>query len=581
LGFDWFEAGNTRGEVRHIEVFNDFGSPLDPQVFSCGGNRYLPNHIPWAPPHYGSLGVGGDAMALRVNMDAMIRREDFAREIKGEPPPDTIRELNLSMLLADAPIRRQLRKPDFQRETNHWTPDQVVRFLTSFVDGAVIPGIILWRSTNFIFVIDGAHRLSALCAWISDDYGDRNLSKVFYSDEITDEQKKVAVRTRRLVEKSIGTFASLNELVGKAAAGIPGRRAGSMFTKPIAAQTVPGDAQVAEDSFFAINSQGTPLDETETLLIRNRRKPVAIGARAIVRAGTGHPYWSTFSQKLQKEVVEEAAELHRIIFEPEAATPLKTLDLPLGGSSSPIDALAVLLDFLTVANSKSVNKIDDPSDYDDDTDGDGTLKVLKEGLRIARRITGNSPASLGLHPAVYFTNDKGKHSRFLFLGMVAAITDKLRNNDDNWFRKFTRGRKKIEKFLLDNKSAIGVILQNLSRKRRIPAMRELFEFLVEEAEKASEAALDPVKAFEKIGISGKVFDMTVSKQGVAFSDDTKSQIFYRKAVESAQRCPVCDGLLDVTKSVSYDHVVPKRSGGIGSAENGQMVHPYCNSAVKA
>src|SRR5215470_17056962 len=104
-------------------------------------------------------------MAQRVNMDAMIRREDFAREIKGEPAPETIRELNLSNFLPGAAIRRQLRKPDFQRETNHWTPYQVVRFLTSFVDGAVIPGIILWRSTNFIFVIDGSHRLSALCAW--------------------------------------------------------------------------------------------------------------------------------------------------------------------------------------------------------------------------------------------------------------------------------------------------------------------------------------------------------------------------------------------------------------------------------
>jgi hypothetical protein len=354
----------------------------------------------------------------------------------------------------------------------------------------------------------------------------------------------------------------------------------SMFTKPIAAQTVPGNAQVAEDSFFAINSQGTPLDETETLLIKNRRKPVAIGARAIVRAGTGHPYWSTFSQKHQKDVIDVAAELHTIIFQPEVSAPLKTLDLPLGGSSSPVDALAVLLDFLTVANSKAGNKIDNPSDYDDDTEGSGTLKVLKEGLRIAKRITGNSPASLGLHPAVYFTNDKGKHSRFLFLGMVALITDKIRNNDDAWFKKFTHGRYRIEIFLLENKSAIGVILQNLNKKRRIPAMRELFDFLVDETGRSS----DPLKAelaFAKIGISGRVYDLTVSKHGVQFSDDTKSQIFYQKAIASAQTCPVCNGFLDVGKSVSYDHIVPKRDGGIGSVDNGQMTHPYCNSAVKA
>src|SRR5689334_21905794 len=98
-------------------------------------------------------------MAQRVNLDAMIRREDFAREIKDAPEAAVIRELKLSELLPTSAIRRQLRKPEFQRETNHWNPDPVRKFLVSFIDGDVIPSIILWRSTNFIFVIDGAHRL--------------------------------------------------------------------------------------------------------------------------------------------------------------------------------------------------------------------------------------------------------------------------------------------------------------------------------------------------------------------------------------------------------------------------------------
>ena len=39
-------------------------------------------------------------------------------------------------------------------------------------------------------------------------------------------------------------------------------------------------------------------------------------------------------------------------------------------------------------------------------------KSLNAGLRIAHRITGNSSESLGLHPAVYFSNDKGKHKSY-------------------------------------------------------------------------------------------------------------------------------------------------------------------------
>ncbi|MFZ2468417.1 MAG: DUF262 domain-containing protein [Parvibaculum sedimenti] len=519
-------------------------------------------------------------MAQRVNLDAMIPREDFAREIKGATTaPRNITELKLSDLLPDAAIRRQLRKPEFQRETNHWKPDQVVKLITSFLDEDVIPSIILWRSANFIFVIDGAHRLSALCAWIQDDYGFGTASKTLYSDEISDEQKRVDERVRKMI-KSVGTYADLDRLVGKAAPGKAGERAGAMNTQPIIVQTVKGTAKAAEDSFFAINKQGTALDETEEYLIRNRHKPISIGARAIVRAGSGHPYWSSYSQANQEEVVRLAKELHRILFEPEVTSPLKTLDLPLAGSKSPVDALAVLLDFLTVADPRAhLDKMaDDPSLPKTDESGTQTIEALKNGLKIAHRVTGNSGESLGLHPAVYFSNDKGKHSRFLFLGMCALVAERLRNNDDNWFRKFTKARKGIETFLIANKSVIGIVLQNLGKKTRIPRMQQMFRFLVEECSKGE--APDTQTVFSHIGLRGKIYDVTAIPRTVTFSDDTKSQIYYRTAIETAQKCPICSGLIDVTKSVSYDHITRVRDGGLGAAENGQMVHPYCNTAMK-
>jgi hypothetical protein len=353
-----------------------------------------------------------------------------------------------------------------------------------------------------------------------------------------------------------------------------------MNTRPIFLQTVIGDAKVAEDSFFAINSQGTPLDETETYLIKNRYTPVSIGARAIVRAGFGHAYWSSFSQKNQAEVVRLAGELHQLIFEPEVTTPLKTLDLPLGGSKSPVDALAVLIDFLAVCDLKKNggDEVVDASAFDNDESGERTIEVLKSGLRIAHRITGNSSASLGLHPAVYFSNDKGKHSRFLFLGMCALVAERLKSNDSNWFRKFTLARGRIETFLLANKSIIGIVLQNLNKRTRIPKMREMFRYLVDEGIDGKNP--DAAEVFEHIGLTGKIINLTAKTQSTAFSDDTKSQIYYRQAIESALKCPICHGHLDTAKSVSYDHITPIRERGLGIAENGQMVHPYCNSEMK-
>jgi hypothetical protein len=297
-----------------------------------------------------------------------------------------------------------------------------------------------------------------------------------------------------------------------------------------------------------------------------------------VRAGFGHSYWSAFGQKNQQEIVTLAKKLNRILFEPEVMTPIRTLDLPLGGSSSSVEALAVLIDFLSVANNADLNDVD-AGIFADDSDGVGTISALKGGIRIANRVTGNSAESLGLHPYVYFSNEKGKHSRFLFLGTCALIADRLRNNDDLWFRKFTIAREHIEKFLLENKSLIGIVLQNLGRKARIPKMREMLAFLVQAGQtgKVPEAR----EVFENIGLRGKVIDLTNTQKAVRFSEDVKSAIYLRDGVKQVMTCPICRGLLDVQKSVSYDHVTPVRAGGLGTAENGQMVHPYCNTGMKS
>lgn len=226
-------------------------------------------------------------MAKRVNLDAMIPREDFGR-MDVDASIDLIKGFPLLNLEAESPIRKLLRKPDFQRETYHWTPEQVATFIASFVDSEVIPSLILWKSPSFIFVIDGGHRLSALRAWMEDDYGDGAISQQFYHGEITNDQKKIAKRTRQLVEEKIGRFSALKALVGQKDVDNPlqAKRASQMFTRPLALQWVIGTPKVAETSFFKINSQGTPLDDVEELLIKNRNKPIAISARAASHLST-------------------------------------------------------------------------------------------------------------------------------------------------------------------------------------------------------------------------------------------------------------------------------------------------------
>ncbi len=516
-------------------------------------------------------------MANRVNLDAMIPREDFALEENQHTTDDHITEFPIGYLAPDSSILKLLRKPDFQRETNHWTPNQIASFIASFVDNEVIPSLIFWDSASYIFVLDGGHRLSALRAWMEDDYGDKALSSDFYKgQEISEEQRRMAKRTRSLVEGKIGRYSDLCKLVDSTDADLASKRAKTLFKRKLILQWVKGSPDVAESSFYKINSLGAPLDDTERMLIENRRKPIAIAARLTLRGGSGHKYWSSFtSDDARESSVKLGKELHDLLFEPESDEPLKTMDVPLGGSVSPIDALSLLVDLLTLAANR--DPVAKPIEkYDDDTTGGTTVEVLSRSLDVINRITGNSGGSLGLHTAVYFYNDKGKHSKFLLLGMIALIAEKLRNNDSHFFKKFTKVRPQIEDFLIENKSLIGIILQNLGKNQRIPKVKELFDFLVSEA--MTGEPLEVEKVVAKLGLKGRILDIRAIHTSPNITDETKNTIIIKAAISSAPKCPICNGRLEPNKSKSYDHVVDKKHDGSGDVDNIQLTHLYCNNS---
>jgi hypothetical protein len=83
----------------------------------------------------------------KVNLDALIPREDFEVEENINPgkKKDTISIEDLKM---DSFFFTNIRKPDFQRETNEWDSRKISEFIKSFIDGDLIPAIILWRSTG-------------------------------------------------------------------------------------------------------------------------------------------------------------------------------------------------------------------------------------------------------------------------------------------------------------------------------------------------------------------------------------------------------------------------------------------------
>lgn len=514
-----------------------------------------------------------------VNLDAMIKREDFAASADGQSF-EKAEKITLRELAPGGFIGNLLRKPDFQRETNHWTPEQVVSLLESFITGDLIPSVILWKSDSYFFVIDGGHRLSVLKAWVEDDYGDSALSQAFFGYEVSKEQKRIAQKVRDLVNQRIGRWQYFQSKIGSRNNSEKEQKIiNTIAVRGLPIQWVEGDAEKAETSFFKINTQGTALDEIEELLLRSRKKAISISARAIIRAGKGHKYWSSFDEEKSAKIEDLSKKIHSTLFDPELQRPVKTLDLPLGGPKGVRTAIQSLIDLCLIAVR---NQQGEPSSIDktaEDDTGDDTITVLTKTLKLAQRITGDENGSLGLHPAVYFYGPTGRHSNPMFMGTVSLIGRVLANNDKSFFFKFTEVREELETLLIRYKDTIATILQKHPSRKRVEKYEQFLGELIK-CLNDKKQPIDDSLLVRLLGLEGKIVIGKDIQRSTAFSDDTKSQVFITTALRSAIKCPHCQGYLDTEKSMSYDHKKRVREDGKGGADNCGLMHPFCNQAGK-
>lgn len=218
------------------------------------------------------------------------------------------------------------------------------------------------------------------------------------------------------------------------------------------------------------------------------------------------------------------------------------------------------------------------ADAEDDSTGEATVTMLKQSLSLARRITGHSHGSLGLHPAIYFYGPTGKHSGPMFMGTAILLSRMLRDNNKNFFREFTGCREAVEKVLIDYKTLIATILQKQGSRHRERAYASILESLIAALSEGSQ--ITDKWLVEKSGLEGEILTGESRHSSVGFTDDVKSKAFIATSLEMMQKCGICNGYLDPQKSLSYDHKVPIRDAGRGAVSNLQLTHPYCNQAIK-
>lgn len=511
-----------------------------------------------------------------VNLDALIRRDHFetlgsdafnASAFAGQP------SVNAKELESGSVYRNLLRKPEFQRETASWDPEKVVGFIKSFVDGHLIPSVILWASPgNNIFVIDGAHRLSAIIAWISNDYGDGIYSRDYFGQYEARAQRRVAAETAELVRQEVGTYADLtNPLSLQNDDPAIARRAAAVALVRMYTLWVPGtDVRTAEQSFFMINQQATPIDPTELSMIKARRMANAVVARALIRSGSGHKYWSRFETSIQEQIEAGAKRIHELLFLPPSDYPIvRSLDQPVAGPGYSSESAKMVFELVNY-----LNGVSDPEGLQDDNDGAESVKFLDVIEDAATLIAGRDPGSLGLHPFVYFYSASGRFQPTAFLATIRFMLD-LRSRGK--LSGFTANRSQFEDFIFKYRHFNNLISKRFgSLQRGVGPTLGMYEIVLSGIEQgqSEEQIVAALKQDKRLSMLAVPEDE--DSGGTSFGRGTKNAVVIQARMEGEPRCGFCMARLYFNAN-THDHIVPVSRGGTGSQSNSQLVHPYCGS----
>lgn len=517
-----------------------------------------------------------------VVLDALIPREDFeiASDIGNGGNTRNKTTLSIEGLKYDSFFFSALRKPIFQRETNEWDPNKICAMIESFVDGELIPAIILWRNqSGYIFVIDGAHRLSSLGAWINDDYGDGIVALPYYENYISEEQRKIAEKTRKLVNDKIGSFREIMSICRNI--NITNDEHKKKIAKNLGAlalqlQWVEGNADKAEDSFLKINQLATKISDAELELIQNRNYAYAIAARAIVRAGRGYSYWPSFDETIQKKIIEKSKEANQLMFGQGTSIADDINGMPIGGAQIATFTLDVVTQSVKICN--GITKTDTAKVASENE----VLKCVENTLIILQYINSKKKFSLGLHPFIYFYSDIGKHKIGSYYGILQFVKYLVEHKKLNYFIEV---REKFEQFIYQYSFLVQQIIRKYRQsKKAYSCVKDYFLFVMkilnEHREYTVEDFVNNLKKEESFKfLQTEIVDNEEVAVKSNFSRGRKQQIKIRTFVSTLPKCPICGGYLD-NKSILIDHIKRKADGGTNSVENGQVTHLYCNTTYK-
>lgn len=557
-------------------------------------NVNLDHHIPSAP-----LLTMGDYIKVPKSEEAQFHKKD------------NLEYRDFVVDLSGFTIWDRLRKPEFQRATNGWSDDKILSLLSTLRENQVIPGVILWLNTqtSHIFVLDGAHRLSVIRAWITDDWGDSEKAKEYAYLE--DGEIEAAKRIRAKVLLMIGSFEESQSAAKQFRNIVDENKAPSEFLTSdieslgrfmynlntalrIPIQWVIGDYETAEKSFININTGGTPLSNQEVLYLHNRRSPAARAITGIVTNATRPGVFI----KYQDECEALAEELYATLLAPsDALFPRRVMDYPLCliTRQKNFDRYLFLQNILSISKhgetgeDKLSNILEaDANQQNEDIVADKTRDLLKSIRQTVSHIYGNGSQSIGLHPAFYYYSNKGQFKDFLFMLFLAwASRGSTKDIIDRKVR-FTLARDLFEEVWMEGKEWVFKVYgrKGAGPSRLTAKHVETLDSLINAvltAKKDGRPGIDILDEF-LVGLDPKVhadfkkqYEKEKGRPAGRFSEATKIQAEFLYVFRSGTpRCSLCGGRLHLG-SHQLDHLEPRRSGGKASVANAEPKHPFCNN----
>lgn len=557
---------------------------------------------------------------IRVHLDYLLPRQsmryldNFNNDISDSFNPAPNRNDILYRDLSNDWFK-SLRKPDFQRETNAWTPKQCAEFLDSVINRRIIPSVILWYSeeNGCNYVLDGAHRLSVIRAWMLDDWGDKN--NEYYERKEDKEAIRIAAQQTRVdVNSKIGSYQNyvdsyqaMMALTDKGEA--PKQKMqpreferARFYTQIMGNTTLPtqwehGDYERAEQSFLRINRQGQALDPWEATLIEYRKGSYARVVMAIANAGkTGHLLPENKSVKHLKNITESfpkiCYEIHEKLFVPPYKYPISNLNVPMVISPAYFQKHKYLLELIPLIINREIALEDDKQIEFLKRDIDKTPEnIIENSHKLVTQISeslehivslNNNSKCLAIVPLFYWYNERGQYNRSLLYGFFYRLFSGTDEEISNRKHIFCAYRDRFEYVLYDFKSDISKYL-NIGAGAGLKAVRQsanFFQNLLKGLQENPHFELES-QEFENVVLaslnSSSKSKNQASRSSRNVTSRDKTQVNIREMFKSSTKCHICGGLLNLSYGgVQYDHVEDYQYVKKTSVDNLDLSHPFCN-----